>query len=142
MSAKQRSFNMGLGTILQSPDLLDLMETNMCDRFDDAEEMQYYNCAEPLPDDIILFEQKELFCLSPKRHSDCLDKIGIPLRERLTMCTMVEDEDENEVLTSMEGKVIDSWLRNSHKRIALLRPVYSGPYPDAETAEHIDLIEL
>lgn len=142
MSVKQRSFNMGLGTILQSPDLLDLMQTNMCDRFDDAEEMQRYNCIEPFPDDVILLEQNELQDLPPKRHSDCLDIIGVPLQERLTICVVEEDVNKNDILIPIEGIVIDSWLSKTYKRIKLSHPVYSGPYPDLGIVEHIDAIEL
>lgn len=142
MSVKRRRFDMGLGMFLESPDLLDLMQANVCDHFDEAEEMQYYNGTDPLPDDVILFEQNELFCLPPKRHSDCLDKIGVPLQERLTVCIMLKDPNENEVLTSIEGAVIDRWMRNAHKRVFLLHPAYSGPYPDPETVEHLDPTDL
>jgi len=112
-----RRYNMGFGVIVESPDLLDLMQNTIAAHLDDAKDMDYYNCEVPLPDDLLMTEQKELFCFSSQKLSDILDQLGVPLEDRLTICVL-EEIDEVLQLVPVQD-----------------RPIFVGPF-----AEH-DIIE-
>ena len=139
MPPKRRTFDMGLGIILESPDALNLIETNLCDHLDDAEAMFEFNSCIALPDDVIICEQQELLCLTPQRHSEGLDTIGVPIQDRLTVFEFRETDDGCQ-LCPIEGEVVDKQFKDKYERVRLSQPAFTGPFANPEDLLFEDLV--